>query len=167
MTTLLIDSNVWSHLVLGDATKQEKIRADLALLLQKYPAATRALSEISVAECLVAARRLAQPGERSQYEAAFAQIFSNNQLVPIPVSTAVLNNAASLRADLLRLSALAGGPPASADGGKLKLIDAIIAASCLEFDAPAVLVTENDKDFRYLEAGITKTVAGLIVERVG
>ena len=31
----------------------------------------------------------------------------------------------------------------------------------------AILVTENDSDFRYLEEGIQKTVAGLVVGRVG
>ena len=128
---------------------------------------TTSLSEISKAECWVAARRLADSSERAKCEASFMQIFSSSQLVTIPVSAAVLNNAASLRGDLLRLAARAGAPPASADGGKLKLIDAIIAASCLEFDVPAVLVTENDKDFRYLETGVAKTIAGLTVERIG
>ena len=50
---------------------------------------------------------------------------------------------------------------------RIKLPDAIIAASCLDFTPPAILVTENDLDFRYEENGIQKIVAGLVVERVG
>ena len=48
-----------------------------------------------------------------------------------------------------------------------RLPDAIVAASCLDFTPPAILVTENDLDFRYEENGIQKIVAGLLVERVG
>ena len=58
---LLLDTNVWSHLILGEASKRQKVQADLDALLQKYPGAARATSRICVAECLVAARRLADP----------------------------------------------------------------------------------------------------------
>ena len=164
---LLIDSNVWSHLILGDAPRQAQVRAELHALMQKYPQAARATSGICVAECLVAARRLADPQARAAAEAAFSEAFDDPQLMVVAVTPAVLDRAATLRAQALRLAAAAGSQAASADGGKLKLPDAIIAASCLEFDPPAVLLTENDKDFRYLDTGQSLTVAALVVERVG
>ena len=164
---LLIDSNVWSHLVLGDAARQAKVRGDLEALTQKYSQAARATSSICVAECLVAARRLTDPQARAAAEVAFGEVFGDPLLMVVEVNDAVLDRAATLRAEALRLAASVGSQTASAGGGKLKLPDAIIAASCLEFDPPAVLLTENDKDFRYLENGQNLTVAGLIVERVG
>jgi predicted nucleic acid-binding protein len=163
---LLIDSNVWSHLVLGDADKQAAIRKKLASLLQKYPQSARATSGICVAECLVAARRLADPQARAAAEAAMRAEFDDPQLMVVAVTDAVLDRAATLRAQALRLAEKAGSQAASANGGKLKLPDAIIAASCLEFDPPAILLTENDKDFRYLDNGQSLTVAGLVLERV-
>ena len=51
------------------------------------------------------------------------------------------------------------------DGGKLKLPDAIIAASCLHFSPPAVLFTKNRKDFEVADGqGGRATLAGLVVE---
>lgn len=164
---LLIDSNVWSHLVLGDAAKQARVQADLEVLVQKYPLAARATSGICVAECMVGARRLTNPQLVVAAEAQFNEMFGDRLLIVVDVSEAVLDRAATLRADSLHRAAAAGGPPAGENGGKLKLPDAVIAASCLEFDPPAVLVTENDADFRYLENGQSLTVAGLLVERVG
>ena len=67
---LLIDTNIWSHLILGEENKRLKIQTDLAALLAKYPGAARATSRICFAECLVAARRLLDPVERSAAEAA-------------------------------------------------------------------------------------------------
>ena len=160
---LLIDSNVWSHLVLGDAAKQAKVRADLNALLTKYPFAIRATSGICVAECMVGARRLTDPALVVVAEAAFNEIFKDSLLIVVDVSKAVLDRAATLRAQALHRAAAAGGPAAGQAGGKLKLPDAVIAASCLDFDPPAVLVTENDADFRYLENGQSLTVAGLVV----
>lgn len=32
---LLLDSNVWSHLILGDAEKQEKVKAQLRCSLRR------------------------------------------------------------------------------------------------------------------------------------
>lgn len=164
---LLIDSNVWSHLVLGDAAKQARVRADLQALVLKYPLAIRATSGICIAECMVGARRMKDPALVVAAEAAFNEIFNDSLLIVVDVSEAVLDRAATLRAEALHRAAAAGGPAAGQDGGKLKLPDAVIAASCLDFAPPAVLVTENDVDFRYLENGQSLTVAGLVVERVG
>jgi predicted nucleic acid-binding protein len=164
---LLLDTNVWSHLILSDDAKRTKVQADLDALLQKYPGAARATSGICVAECMVAARRIADPTARAAAEAAFQAEFDNSNLMVVDVSPSLLDKAASLRAEALRRSAAAGGTPAGADGGKLKLPDAVIAASCLDFDPPAILITENVSDFRYLEGGLDCTVADLVVERVG
>lgn len=164
---LLLDTNVWSHLTLGDEPKKTRIRADLAALLDKYPGASRATSAICVAECLVAARRLPEPAEAERAEALFQEAFAAEDLCVVAVDGAVLDRAATLRAESLLRARLAGGPEAGADGGKLKLPDAVVAASCLVFDPPAVLVTENDRDFRFTDALGQQSVAGLIVERVG
>lgn len=164
---LLLDTNVWSHLVLGDAAKQAKMSADLAALLLKYPGASRATCRICVAECLVAARRIAEPAAAAAVEVRFQAEFSAPDLIVVEVDQTVWDQAATLRAETLRRAQQAGGQAAGADGGKLKLPDAIVAASCLTFDPPAVLVTENDKDFRYTDATGPKTVGSLVVEHVG
>lgn len=164
---LLLDTNVWSHLILSDDAKRTKVQADLVALLQKYPGAARATSGICVAECLVAARRIANPVERAAAEAAFQVEFDSPNLMLVAVSESLLDKAATLRAEALRRSAAAGGTAAGADGGKLKLPDAVIAASCLDFDPPAILVTENVSDFRYLEGCDFSTVANLVLEQVG
>lgn len=164
---LLLDSNVWSHLILGDAAKQEKVKAQLAALRVKYPGAIKATSAICVAECLVAVRRLTDKASALQFEALFQTEFRSPDLIVVEVTQQVLDNAATLRANRLQLAARRGSQSAGRDGGKLLLPDAIIAASCLDFTPPAILVTENDLDFRYEENGIQKIVAGLVVERVG
>ena len=164
---LLLDTNVWSHLILGDVPKRTKMKADLAALLRKDPGAARATSGICVAECLVAARRLADSDAATRAEALFRTEFESADVMVVPVAELVLDRAATLRAQTLLMATQAGGHAAGADGGKLKLPDAIVAASCLEFDPWAVLVTENDKDFRYAAQAGLQTIAGLIVERVG
>ena len=164
---LLLDTNVWSHLILGDESKREKVQADLASLLLKYPGAVRATSRICVAECMVAARRLLDPVERAAAEAAFSAEFESLQLIIVEATKSVADRAAELRAEGLRRSAALGSVPAGPDGGKLKLPDAFIAASCLDFDPPAILVTENTGDFFYSENGIQIAVSGLIVEKIG
>ena len=164
---LLLDSNVWSHLILGDLPKRENVVAQLAALRLKYPGAVIATSGMCVAECLVAARRLPDAGAAARFEATFAAQFSASGVVIVAVTAQVLDRAASLRAHRLKLAALRGSQPASAKGGKLLLPDATIAASCLDFSLPAVLVTENAADFLYLEDGVQKTVAGLVVEKIG
>jgi predicted nucleic acid-binding protein len=164
---LLLDTNVWSHLILSDDAKRSKVQADLDALLQKYPGAARATSGICVAECMVAARRIADPAARATAEAAFQAEFVNPNLMVVDVSPPLLDKAATLRAEALRRSVAAGGTAAGADGGKLKLPDAVIAASCLDFDPPAILVTENVSDFRYQAGGLVCTVADLVVEQVG
>jgi predicted nucleic acid-binding protein len=164
---LLLDTNVWSHLMLGEASKREKVQTDLDALLLKYPGAARATSRVCVVECLVAARRLSDPVERAAAEATFNAEFTNPQLMIVEMTELVADRAATLRAEALRRAIASGGVPAGADGGKLKLPDAMIAASCLDFDPPAILVTENVGDFVYLELGAQKTVADIVVERVG
>lgn len=166
-TVLLLDSNVWSHLVLGASDKQASVQRSLQALLLKYPGAALATSAVCVAECLVAARRLPDLTQRLAAETGFDQAFAQPHLLRVPVTDEVLDLAATLRADALRRVAVPKQPVPGADGGKLKLPDAIIAASCLQFSPAAVLVTENDADFRYLGSeGQSLTVAELIVERV-
>lgn len=163
---LLLDSNVWSHLILSDIPKREKLLSQLVELRQKYPGAVIATSGICVAECLVAARRLADVSEALQVEAMFKSQFEAPGVVVVPVNEQVLDRASSLRAQRLKLAASRGSQSAGMKGGRLQLPDAIVAASCLDFKPTAVLVTENVADFRYIEDGIQRTVAGLIVEQV-
>lgn len=164
---LLLDSNVWSHLILGDAAKREKVKAQLAALRMEYPGAVKATSAICVAECLVAVRRLADKASSLQFEALLQTEFSSPDLIVVEVTRQVLDSAASLRAMRLRVAGQKGSQSAGPDGGKLLLPDAIIAASCLDFKPAAILVTENALDFHYEENGIQKIVAGLVVEKVG
>jgi len=164
---LLLDSNVWSHLVLSELPMREKVAAQLAALRLRYPGAALATSALCVAECLVAARRLPDAADASQFEAIFKAQFNQPDLMVVPVNDQVLDRAATLRANRLKLASNRGSQMAKADGGKLLLPDAIIAASCLEFTQPAILVTENVADFRYLENGIFKTVAGITIDPIG
>ncbi|MDP2820113.1 MAG: type II toxin-antitoxin system VapC family toxin [Polaromonas sp.] len=164
---LLLDTNVWSHMILGDPAMRTVVTAQLAALRLTYPGATLATSGICVAECLVAARRLLDPVVALQFEAEFTARFAAPGVVIVPVTEQVLDRAAKLRADRLKLSAALGGQAAGPKGGKLLLPDAIIAASCLDFQPPAILVTENAADFRYKDNGVPKTVADLTVEGVG
>jgi len=164
---LLIDSNVWSHVVLGSTAMQVKVRAQMALLHGKYPGTRMVTSAMCVAECLIAARRLADPLLAQRAEVAFRIEFDSGDVEIVPVTDQVLDRAATLRANRLKLAASRGSQVAGADGGRLLLPDAAIAASCLEFNPPAILVTENDGDFRYLEDGVQKTVADLVIERIG
>lgn len=164
---LLLDSNVWSHWVLGVPDKQASIRSAVSALLQKYPGAALATSQICVAECLVGARRLLNPLQRQAAEAELQLEFAKPELVVVQVTPQVLDRAAALRAESLRRLPAVVAQALKDNGGKLKLPDAVIAASCLEFDPPAVLVTENDRDFRFTDALGQQSVAGLIVERVG
>ena len=164
---LLLDTNVWSHLVLSELAMREKVAAQLAALRLRYPDAALATSAICVAECLVAARRLPDAADVSQFEAIFKAQFNQPDLMVVPVNDQVLDRAATLRANRLKLASNRGSQMAKADGGKLLLPDAIIAASCLEFSPSAILVTENVADFCYLEDGISKTIADMIVEPIG
>ena len=146
---------------------RQKVAAQLGVLRLKYPGAVIATSGICVAECLVAVRRLADVVVAAQYEALFQAQFGNPDVVVVAVTAQVLDQAATLRANRLKLAALRRSQPAGPTGGKLQLPDAIIAASCLDFNPPAILVTENTGDFVYVEDGIQKTVAGIVMERVG
>jgi predicted nucleic acid-binding protein len=165
---LLLDSNIWSHLVLSNVAKRTAVQQALAALHAQYPGAAVATSALCVAECLVAARRLPDAAERAAAEAAFQRFFDDPSVIVVDVSQPLLDRAATLRAQALRQTALAQGQPAGPDGGKLRLPDAVVAATCLEFVPPAVLVTENIRDFTLLDAqGQPQAVAGLVVERVG
>lgn len=166
-SVLLLDSNVWSHLVLSELTLRNKLAAQLAALRLKYPGAALATSALCVAECLVAARRLPDAAAAQQFETIFKALFNHHDLMVVPVNDQVLDRAASLRATRLKLAASRGSQMARPDGGKLQLADAIVAASCLEFTPSAILVTENLADFCYPEDGIFKTVAGITIEPIG
>ena len=164
---LLLDTNVWSHLVLSDVAKRQSVQASLAMLQSKYPGATLATSAICVAECLVAARRFLDEVQRQRAEDAFMAFFQDPQVIVVDVTESVLDKASALRAESLRRAAAAGGVQAGPDGGKLKLPDAVVAASCLDFDPPAVLVTENASDFLEVSAsGDRQWVAGIVVEAI-
>lgn len=164
---LLLDTNVWSHLVLSDEKKSSTVTAQLVALRVKYPGAVVATSGICVAECMVAARRLTDADSQATAEAEFKLEFNRPSVSVVDVTPQILDTAASMRAEVLQRSAAAGGIPAGPDGGKLKLPDAIIAATCLHFSPAAILVTENLRDFQYVEGGVVKTVSGLVLEAVG
>lgn len=151
---LLLDTNVWSHLLLGDLPMREKVAAQLAGLRLKCPDAVMATSGICVAECLVAVRRLPDADSAVRFEALFKAQFSAPGMRIVAVSAKVLDKAATLRAHRLKLAASQGSQSGSPKGGKLLLTDATIAASCLDFNPPAILVTENAADFIYLENGV-------------
>nr|MDP2190232.1 hypothetical protein [Rhodoferax sp.] len=119
---LLLDSNVWSHLILGDLPMREKVAAQLAALRLKYPGAVMATSGICVAECLVAVRRLPEASVAQQFETLFQAQFAASGVVIVAVSSQVLDCAASLRANRLKLAASRGSQMAGADGGKLLLL---------------------------------------------
>jgi predicted nucleic acid-binding protein len=169
---LLFDTNVWSHLLLGTPEKRLSVQARLRQLGELYPGAAQATSRLCIAEALVGARRLVDEEARRQAEGVLRAAFDSPSLIIVEITglvadgeVQVLDLAASLRAEALRAVALRGGVAVGADGGKLKLPDAIIAASCLAFSPPAVLVTENVADFRVVSpVGATSTVAGLVVE---
>lgn len=165
---LLLDSNVFSHLVLGSAAKRAAVQDGLAELLRSHVGAQRATSGLCVAECLVAARRIGDPVARDAAERAFNALFRAPDLHVVPVSAEVLDRAAALRAGALRRAAMTGTTSATDNGGRLKLPDAIVAASCLAFDPPALLVTENESDFTWVDdQGSRVHVGGLEVARVG
>ena len=102
---LLLDSNVWSYLILGDLPMREKVAAQLAALRLKYPGAVMATSGICVAECLVAVRRLPDVAIANQFEALLQTQFNNPDVMVVPVTAQVLDRAASLRANRLKLAA--------------------------------------------------------------
>jgi predicted nucleic acid-binding protein len=161
---LLFDTNIWSHLVMADKTNSQRVQEQLSQLHSKYPQATIATSRLCVAECLVGARSWPDADKRNQAEEQYQRAFSDASLHLVEVSAQILDHAASLRADSVRRAKVV----TTANGGKLKLPDAIVAATCLAFDPPAIFVTENDKDFRYSDGqGTFYTVSDLIIESVG
>ena len=153
--------------MLGSPAKRAAVQAVLAALLHTHPGALQATSGLCVAECMVAARRILDDPARDAAERAFTSLFEAPGLQVVAVTAAVLDHAASLRAQALRRAACATQPGASANGGRLRLPDAIIAASCLVFNPPAVLVTENESDFGWTDAqGVRVQVGGLEVVNV-
>jgi predicted nucleic acid-binding protein len=161
---LLFDTNVWSHLVMANKENSLRVKEQLEQLRSKYPYAIIATSGMCVAECLVGARSLLEAQKRDQAEEQYQSLFTELSLNLVAVNADVLDKAAYLRAESVQR---AKTKPVE-KGGKLKLPDAIVAASCLTFDPPAILVTENDKDFRYLnDQGVSCTVADLVVEKIG
>ena len=166
---LLLDTNVWAHLVISDEPKRRKVQEQLAALVARYPGATRATSAICVAEALVGARREADAARAQAVEERYRKEFAPDKVIIVPVNESVLDTAATLRAEALRSAeARKGAQPVAADGGKLSLPDAIVAASCLWFDPPAVLVTENIGDFKEfsVKGVFVGCVGGLTVESV-
>lgn len=165
---LLLDTNVWIHLISDNPAKRAKVKSDLAALRTKYPGAGMATSAICEAECSVGAMRLNTPEARDAAKVELDKLMSMSGLMIVEVSRPLLARAAQLRAEVLRRAdAQPGAQPAGADGGRLKLPDAIVAASCLEFQPSAILVTENVRDFRFVENGVLKNVSGLVLETVG
>jgi predicted nucleic acid-binding protein len=161
---LLFDTNAWSHLVMADKTNSQRVQEQLKALQAKYPQSTIATSRICVTECLVGARSWQDADKRVKSEEQYLLFFNAASLTVVEVSAHILDVAASLRAESL----LRAKVTTTTNGGKLKLPDAIIAASCLEFDPPAILVTENNKDFRYLDnQNEPCTVGHLTIECVG
>ena len=165
---LLCDTNVWSHLVLGTPAMRAHVQARLAEVARVHPGCVLATSRLCIAEALVAARRLADADAASSAEAALQVEFRNPNLLVVEVSEHVLDRAATLRAQALQRARGGGAVEAGADGGKLKLPDAVVVASCLEFDPPAVLVTQNLRDFTFLSAeGLRLPVVdGLLLEPI-
>lgn len=165
---LLCDTNVWSHLVLGVPTVRARVQARLAEILVAHPQAVLATSRLCIAEALVAARRLADVSAARSAEDALQAEFRNPNLLVIEVSERVLDRAASLRAQALQRARTDGGPEAGPDGGRLKLPDAVVLASCLEFDPPAQLVTQNLRDFTFQDAAGQRhpVVDGLQIEAI-
>lgn len=170
---LLFDTNIWSDLLLGDEAEQRRVRQRLTVLRAAYGDYARATSRICVLEALVAAR-LAPTGEdRDRDERRLRSEFGHPGLVVVELTDKVFgetvdvgDHAASLRAEMIRRTrALAPASGITADGGRLKLPDAIVAASCLHFSPPAVLFTKNRKDFEVADGlGGRLALGGLVVE---
>ena len=172
-SVLLFDTNIWSDLLLGDEAEQQRVRQRLAALRMTYGDFARATSRICVVEALVAARLALAEADRDVEEKRLWTEFGQPGLVVVELTDKVSgetvdigDRAASLRAEMIRRTrVLAPTSGITADGGKLKLPDAIVAASCLHFSPPAVLFTKNRKDFELADGqGGRVTLAGLVVE---
>jgi predicted nucleic acid-binding protein len=170
---LLFDTNIWSDLLLGDEAEQQRVRQRLVALRATYGDFVRATSRICVVEALVAARIAPTAHQRDADEALLQSELEHPALIVVELTdkifgetVAVGDRAASLRAEMVRRTrALAPASGITADGGKLKLPDAIIAASCLHFSPPAVLFTKNRKDFEVTDGrGGRVALTGLVVE---
>ena len=170
---LLFDTNIWSDLLLGDEAEQQRVRQRLGVLRTSYGDFARATSRICVLEALVAAR-LAPAGEdRDRDEKRLWSEFARPGLVVVELTDKVFretvdigDRAASLRAEMIRRTrALVQASGITANGGRLKLPDAIVAASCSHFSPPAVLFTKNRKDFEVADGrGGRVVLGGLVVE---
>ena len=133
---LLLDTSVWAHLVSSAGPRRSQVQARLRELHDKYPGATRATSAICVAEALAGARRLSDPAVATLTEAAYRREFAMGSVVVVPADESVLDQAASLRSQVLRATeARKRAAAIPVDGGKLLLPDAIVAASCFAFNS--------------------------------
>ena len=170
---LLFDTNIWSDLLLGDETEQLRVRQRIAALRNTYGDFALATSRLCIVESLVAARLALTEEERTRDVQRLWTEFGQPGLVVVEVTDKVFgetvdigDRAASLRAEMIRRTrVLAPASGITANGGRLKLPDAIVAASCLHFSPPAVLFTKNRKDFEVADGkGGRVTLAGLVVE---
>ena len=170
---LLFDTNIWSDLLLGNADEQQRVRQRLGVLRGNYGDFALATSRLCIVEALVAARLASTEEGRARDEKRLWSEFRHPGLVVVELTDKVFgesvdigDRAASLRAEMIRRTkALAPTSGITADGGKLKLPDAIVAASCLHFSPPAVLFTKNRKDFEVADGrGGRVALAGLVVE---
>lgn len=170
---LLFDTNIWSDLLLGDQAEQQRVRQRIVALRDTYGDFTLATSRLCVVEALVAARLSQAEEERTHDEQCLWSEFRRPGLVVVELTDKVFgetieigDRAASLRAEMIRRTrVLAPASGITANGGKLKLPDAIVAASCLHFSPPAVLFTKNRKDFEVADGnGGRVALAGLVVE---
>jgi hypothetical protein len=165
---LLLDTNVWSHLVLSDLAKRQSVPNGFASIAPEVPRCQSG-HQRPVRGRVLGGR---PPAPQTRPSANGPKMrsgffFEDPHVIVVEVTAAVLDTAAALRAEALRRAAAVGGTPAGTDGGKLKLPDAVVAASCLDFDPPAVLVTENTRDFCYTSTqGQIQSVANLVIEPI-
>ena len=173
---LLFDTNIWSDLVLGSEAERQHVQRRLAELRAVHGSFAMATSRICVAEALVAARTREAQQDRERAEGRLREEFDRPGLRVVELTDKIFgtevhvsDRAAGLRADMIRRTRrLAPHAEISEDGGKLKLPDALIAASCFCFSPPAVLFTKNARDFQVVdEKGAKAALPGLVVESLG
>ena len=133
---LLLDTCILIYSIEGDPATQALVKARVAQLQRRH-GAQLAISRVTLAECLVGAFK----SPDTLLEAMYRECGKAMQVVEM--SESVMERAARMRANAIR---------------QLKMPDAIIAASCFEFEPKGVLVTRNVRDFDH--------IAGLVVEAI-